>query len=84
MGGPLPKERPLERVVLVSHGIADDAVHGLPRSTPVRRSHPTSSGNTEAELDRLLDKIGATGIGSLSDAERRFLNEFSRKKQFPH
>ncbi|MGH7591268.1 MAG: rhomboid family intramembrane serine protease [Gemmatimonadales bacterium] len=86
VGGPLPKHRPLERVVLVSHGVSDDAVHGVPRSAPARRSRPTGSGDTaaEAELDRLLDKIGATGIESLTGVERRFLDEFSRRKQFPH
>ena len=30
------------------------------------------------ELDRILDKIGATGIGSLSPTERDFLNRFSK------
>jgi membrane associated rhomboid family serine protease len=32
-----------------------------------------------AEIDRVLDKISARGIGSLTPAERRFLTEMSRK-----
>jgi len=34
-----------------------------------------------AETDRLLDKIGRTGLASLTPAERRFLDEVSRKKR---
>src|SRR3989442_15086246 len=33
----------------------------------------------QAEIDRVLDKISARGIGSLTPAERRFLSEMSRK-----
>jgi hypothetical protein len=36
---------------------------------------------TSAELDRLLDKISAEGIASLSSTERRFLDEVSQRKQ---
>ena len=32
-----------------------------------------------AEIDRVLDKISARGIESLTPAERRFLSEMSRK-----
>jgi membrane associated rhomboid family serine protease len=34
---------------------------------------------TQAEIDRVLDKISARGIESLTPAERRFLTEMSRK-----
>jgi len=34
---------------------------------------------TQAEIDRVLDKISAKGIESLTPAERRFLTELSRK-----
>jgi len=34
-----------------------------------------------AELDRILDKIGATGIASLSQGEREFLDRFSARLQ---
>jgi uncharacterized glyoxalase superfamily protein PhnB len=33
----------------------------------------------QAEVDRVLDKISARGIESLTPAERRFLSEMSRK-----
>ena len=33
----------------------------------------------QAEIDRVLDKISARGIDSLTPAERRFLAEMSRK-----
>ena len=34
-----------------------------------------------AEMDRVLDKISATGMDSLTPQERRFLDEVSRRKQ---
>jgi membrane associated rhomboid family serine protease len=34
---------------------------------------------TQAEIDRVLDKISASGINSLTPAERKFLAEMSRK-----
>jgi hypothetical protein len=30
-------------------------------------------------MDRLLDKISASGIASLTPTERRFLDEFARR-----
>jgi membrane associated rhomboid family serine protease len=38
---------------------------------------------TQAELDRVLDKISATGMSSLSPAERKFLDEVAKKKREP-
>lgn len=35
----------------------------------------------QAELDRLLDKIGATGLGSLTESERTFLDRVSKKRK---
>jgi hypothetical protein len=32
-------------------------------------------------MDRVLDKISAKGIGSLTPEERRFLDEVSKRKQ---
>jgi membrane associated rhomboid family serine protease len=37
----------------------------------------------QAEIDRVLDKISARGIESLTPAERRFLTEMSRKMRGP-
>jgi membrane associated rhomboid family serine protease len=36
-------------------------------------------GATQAEVDRILDKISERGIASLSDDERRVLDEYSRR-----
>jgi membrane associated rhomboid family serine protease len=46
----------------------------LPRRARTEREPgPFAEGNARAEIDRLLDKIAADGIGSLSEAEREFL-----------
>jgi hypothetical protein len=34
---------------------------------------------TQAEVDRVLDKISASGMPSLTPAERKFLVEMSRR-----
>ncbi len=43
----------------------------------------TLDARANAEVDRVLDKINATGIDSLTPAERKFLTEFGRKKRTP-
>lgn len=52
---------------------------------PSRRSgqaaRPQAVDKAQAELDRVLDKISATGMGSLSPIERKFLDEVAKKKQ---
>ena len=47
-----------------------------PRSPERRAATP---GVTQDEVDRVLDKISASGIGSLTAEERRFLDDQSRK-----
>ena len=73
---------PLEAVILVTPGVHDDDPRATPRPSRARNSFPT--GKEEGELDRLLDKISAHGIASLSPEERRFLDEVSRRRQHPH
>lgn len=52
------------------------------RSTPRPASPPPDPAALEsAELDRLLDKIGRDGIGALTDAERRFLDEAAARRR---
>jgi len=46
---------------------------------PDRR--PQALDKTQAELDRVLDKISATGMNSLSTTERKFLDEVAKKKK---
>lgn len=63
---------------------ARHAIHSLfhepagARRRELRRP-PASEGAIQAEIDRLLDKISATGIESLTPEERRFLDERSRQ-----
>lgn len=60
-------------------------VHPGPRaaraSEPEPRKQAPAGGRdlTQSEIDRVLDKISATGLESLTPAERRFLAEMSRK-----
>jgi membrane associated rhomboid family serine protease len=49
----------------------------LPRRAPPREPGPYAAGNAQTEIDRLLDKIAADGIGSLTDDEREFLRSNS-------
>ena len=56
-------------------------------SDPARRSGPArgrSPDRTQAEVDRVLDKISASGINSLTPAERKFLAEMSRRMRDRH
>jgi membrane associated rhomboid family serine protease len=47
---------------------------------PVRGTLPHAAGDVKtAEVDRLLDKISAEGMESLTDEEREVLSEFSRR-----
>jgi len=59
-------------------------VHPRPREgraaeSPPRPPTAAPPDRTQAEIDRLLDKISASGIESLTPAERRFLAEMSRR-----
>ena len=49
-------------------------------SAPVPQ-RPPALDKTQAELDRVLDKISATGMKSLTATERKFLDEVAKKKQ---
>src|SRR2546426_299805 len=43
------------------------------------RPRAANRDRVQAEIDRVLDKISARGMGSLTPAERKFLAEMSRK-----
>ena len=78
--GPLPEERPVERVVMVQSGNYESPARRRP--SPVPRPRPRAEADaTAVELDRVLDKISANGIASLTPTERRFLDEMARRKQ---
>jgi membrane associated rhomboid family serine protease len=60
-------------------GLAVEAkVKPKQRSEPRRRRRPVDT-DTLDEVDRILDKIRASGINSLTDEERDFLDEMSRR-----
>jgi membrane associated rhomboid family serine protease len=55
------------------------AVRAARGSDPVAKPRPAAPDRTHAEIDRVLDKISARGIGSLTPAEKKFLAEMSKK-----
>ncbi|MBM4018235.1 MAG: rhomboid family intramembrane serine protease [Planctomycetes bacterium] len=47
----------------------------------IQRPQREATGEEEAELDRILDKIHREGLGSLTLREKMFLQEMSRRRQ---
>lgn len=79
-------ERQLRKSVLPDAGVKAAALVAR-SSDPVRRSGAVggrSPDRTQAEVDRVLDKISASGINSLTPAERKFLAEMSRRMRDRH
>jgi membrane associated rhomboid family serine protease len=75
---PTLRQQP-ERVVLVQQSSTRE---DGPRATAPSRMPPRSGPDpVAAEVDRVLDKISAKGIQSLTLEERRFLDEVSKRKQ---
>jgi len=75
---PALQPRQAERVVMVQTGTREAEPRGQSPVRPAQRSGPDP---VAAEVDRVLDKISAKGIGSLTPEERRFLDEVSKRKQ---
>jgi membrane associated rhomboid family serine protease len=78
---PAPARQEVERVVMVQQTATRETE---PRSAaPARPLPPPRPGNdpVATEVDRVLDKISAKGIDSLTPEERRFLDEVSKRKQ---
>ena len=76
---PHPPPRAVERVVMVQSGPAEPERRTT--VTPVRQRRRADADPVAAEVDRVLDKISEKGIGSLTPAERRFLDEVSKQKK---
>jgi membrane associated rhomboid family serine protease len=57
-------------------GWVDPTSHHYRHKRPAAAHRPTAD---RAELDRILDKISATGLHSLSEKEKRFLREASNR-----
>lgn len=75
---PAPQPRQVERVVMVQTASRDADSRG---AAPIRQIPRPGSDPVAAEMDRVLDKISAKGIGSLTSEERRFLDEVAKRKQ---
>ena len=76
-----PEPRRAEQVVMVQSG-AFESPEPRRRPSPVPRPRPRKEADVSAaELDRVLDKISAEGLSSLTPSERRFLDEVSRSKK---
>ena len=82
LAGPARSTRPsvAERPVMVPSGSrkAEQADTPVPRP---RRRMEQEQDSIPVETDRLLDKISRQGIASLTPAERKFLDEVSKRKR---
>ena len=76
---PHPPPRAVERVVMVQSGSAEPERRTPP--VPLRSRRRPDGDPVAAEVDRVLDKINEKGIGSLTPAERRFLDEVAKQKK---
>lgn len=79
---PAPPSRAAEPVVMVQSAQSEPSP--APRRTPITPLRPRRRIDADpvaAEVDRVLDKISENGLESLTAAERRFLDEVSRKKR---
>jgi hypothetical protein len=69
--------------VLVSQPPRASRSGAIPPSAPRTKSRSDSDPRANAEIDRVLDKIIASGVDSLTPAERKFLTEISRRLRTP-
>jgi membrane associated rhomboid family serine protease len=77
---PHPPPRTLERVVMVQSGSAESE-RRTPLPSALRPRRRPDADPVAAEVDRVLDKISEKGMGSLTPAERRFLDEVAKQKK---
>jgi membrane associated rhomboid family serine protease len=73
---------PPELGVLV-HPVPRAARHSAPAAPAPPRPPAPRTDRVQAEVDRLLDKISASGLESLTAAERKFLAEMSQRLREP-
>ena len=77
----VPPPRPTaERVVMVQSGPSEPERSSSP-VTPIRQRRRIEADPVTAEIDRVLDKISAQGMSSLTADERQFLIDMSAKKK---
>jgi membrane associated rhomboid family serine protease len=65
----------------VEHHVSVAARDSGSHERPARPARPAALDPAQAELDRVLDKISATGMNSLTATERKFLEDVAKKKQ---
>lgn len=75
--------QPPESSVLVSQPPRVSRSGAIPPSAQRTKSRSAPDARANAEIDRVLDKIIATGVDSLTPAERKFLAEISRRLRTP-
>jgi len=82
LGGPsrLARPRIIEHAVMVQSGTRELDRADTPAPRP-RRGPDAERDDITIETDRLLDKISGQGIASLTPAERKFLDEASKRKR---
>jgi len=66
-----------------SHMLTDffDVFKDSRQQKPKGRTRSTRGGVSDAEIDRILDKVSRSGIGSLTEKEKRALNDASREQR---
>jgi rhomboid family protein len=72
-----------ESSVLVSQPPRVSRSGAIPPSAQRTKSRSEPDARANAEIDRVLDKIIASGVESLTPAERKFLTEISRRLRTP-
>src|SRR6266566_3831194 len=72
-----------ESSVLVSQPPRASRSGAIPPSAQRTKSRSEPDARANAEIDRVLDKIIASGVDSLTPAERKFLTEISRRLRTP-
>ena len=72
-----------ESSVLVSQPPRVSRSGAIRSSTQRTKSRSEPDARANAEIDRVLDKIIASGVDSLTPAERKFLTEISRRLRTP-
>jgi hypothetical protein len=67
--------RPVRTAVTVPHGAAPEKLR------PARQQDTPRERFSSEELDRVLDKISASGLASLTAEERKFLDQMAARKR---
>lgn len=77
------QRRPPERLVRTARVPREPAARRRPSPAPEARKSAGqgSRDGASVEMDRLLDKISASGMASLTPTERKFLDEFARRNK---